>query len=88
MVATLVLELFCFIGIVFMIRFLIALFREGRTTSRCQVVHLTSRHLETEDDPSQWVAMAGAAFSRNDAKSRLGLKAIAGGRERPFRRVG
>ena len=35
---TLIFELFCVAGMVFMIRFLIALFKDGRAKSQCHVV--------------------------------------------------
>lgn len=34
-------ELFCAVGLAFMVRFLIALFMDERAKSRCYVVHLT-----------------------------------------------
>ena len=87
MAATLIFELLGVASVVFMIRFLIALSRDGRAKSRCHVVYLTSRRTETGGDSPRPATAAGAAFRSSDANS-PGFKVIAGGRERPFRRVG
>jgi hypothetical protein len=78
MVVTFIFELLCLTSLVFMICFLIALFRDGRTKSRCHVVHLKSRYTGSE----------GAAFMRSNPDSRDRFKLIAGGRDRLSRKVG
>jgi len=82
---TVIFTLLCVAGVVFMIRFLIALSRDGRTKSRRNVVYLTSWRPETEGEFSRFAI--GTAV-RSDANSRLGLTVIVGRGERPFRRVG
>ena len=88
MAATLIFELLCVAGVLFMIRFLIALSRDGRTKSRCHVVYLTSLHAATEDDFSPLAAVGGATLRKSDANSRPRFSAVAGGRKQLFRRVG
>ena len=85
---TVIVTLLCVAGVVFMIRFLIALFKDGGTKSRCHVVYLTSRHQEMEDSSCRLAAAEGVAFESGDVGSRPGLKVIAGRGERRFRRVG
>jgi hypothetical protein len=87
MAAALIFELLCVAGVVFMIRFLIALSGDGRTKSQGHVACLTSWRTETDGDSVRLASAAGAA-SRSDANSRLWFKVIAGRGERPFRRVG
>ena len=85
--AALVFELLCVAGVVFMIGFLIALSRDGRTKSQRHVVYLTSWRTETDGNSVRLASAAGAA-SRSGADSRLRFKVIAGKGEHPFRRVG
>lgn len=87
MAATLIFESLCLASIIFMIRFLIALSRDGRTTSRCHVVHLTPRHPETEDFPDWRLRPqphSGGAMRTPGVDS----KSSPAVREWPFRRVG
>lgn len=77
MAATLIFELLCVASAVFMICFLIALFRDGKRKTRCQVVHITSPHPETD-----------GAIRASSAGSRRRFKVIAGGLDRISRKVG
>ena len=84
---TVIFTLLCVAGVVFMIRFLIALSMDGRAKSRCRVVYWTSGHTETEGDASRLAVRAGTAL-KSGANSRPGFEVIAGRGGRPFRRVG
>jgi hypothetical protein len=85
MVPILTLELLCAAGVAFMIRFLIALHKDARTSSEGCGVQLTSRYLYTKDEPS--TSLARAAAKPRDVNF-PGYQVIPGGRGRPYRRVG
>ena len=87
MAVTLIFGLLCVAGAIFMIRFLIALSRDGRANSPCRVVYLTPGHMEAESDSSRCATVARTAL-RSDTNSRRRFKVIAGRDEWPFRRVG
>lgn len=86
MVPILTLELLCAAGVAFMIRFLIALHKDARTSSDGCVVQLTSRYLYAKDEPSASTPARAAAKPRD--VNFPGYQVIPGGRGRPFRRVG
>lgn len=86
MTATLIMEVLCVAGVLFMIRFLVALFRESKPVSRCRVVHLSSRRTQTENDAFGLIPEAGSG--RSDTARRPRFKVIAGGGKSPVRRVG
>ena len=79
MATALIFELLCAASLVFMICFLTALLRDGKTKTRCHVVHLISPHAES----------GAAALRRSNAASRLRFEVIVGGlSRRSTRRVG
>jgi len=84
MTATLIMEIVCVAGVLFMVRFLIALFAEGKDKSRYHVVYRPSwspRHVlfyrETEPEA------AGA-----NPRQRTGFQVIEGGSNLPARKIG
>ncbi|HYN16049.1 MAG TPA: hypothetical protein VES66_09730 [Terriglobales bacterium] len=83
MTATLMMAAFCVAGVLFMIRFLVALFRESKPKSPCRVVYLPSRNTQTENDVLGLIPEAGS-----DTHGRSRFEVIAGGAETPARRVG
>jgi len=87
MAVTMIFGLLCVAGIAFMICFLVALSRDGRSEPRCRVIYMGLRHPETGGNFTRLASPAGPALG-SDANSRLGLKVIAGRAEQPFRRVG
>ena len=87
MAVTMIFGLLCIAGMAFMICFLVALSRDGRSEPRCRVIYMGLRPSDTEENFPRLASPAGTAL-RSDANSRLGLKVIAGRAERPFRRVG
>jgi hypothetical protein len=86
MTATLVFEVMCVAGVLFMIRFLVALFRESRRKSSCRIVYLSSRRTQTRNDAFSLIPTAGSGRSANLRRSRF--EVIAGGTKPPARRVG
>jgi hypothetical protein len=86
MIATLIMAALCVAGVLFMIRFLVALFRESKPKSPCRVVHLSSRHPQTESDGFDLIT--GAGSGRSETARRPRLEVIAGGTKPPARRVG
>ena len=86
MTATLIMAVLCVAGVLFMIRFLVALCRESKRKSPCRIVHLSSRRTQTENDAFSLIP--GAGSGRSDTHCRSRLKVIPGGTAPPARRVG
>jgi len=88
MTATLIMEVLCVAGVLFMIRFLVALFRESKPVSPCCVVHLSSQPTQTEHDALGPITEAGTRSGRSYTHHQSRFKVIAGGGKSPVRRVG
>jgi hypothetical protein len=86
MAATLILEVLCALGVLFMIRFLVALHEQSKSKSSCHLVHLSS-HTQTENDVPSLVTTAEVWSPSNDRQPRSGFKVISGGAKQPIRRV-
>lgn len=86
MTATLMFEVICVAGVLFMVRFLAALFREGKPKSPSRGVYLYSRRTQTENDAFGLIPEAGSGRSGTHRRSRF--EVIAGGAKPPARRVG
>lgn len=86
MTATLIMAVPCVAGVLFMIRFLVALSRESRRNFSCRIVYLSSRCTQTENDAFSLIPAAGYGRSANFRRSRF--EVIAGGTKPPVRRVG
>ena len=86
MTATLILEAICVAGVLFMIRFLVALFRESRPASPCRVVYLSSLPAQTENDALGLITQAGSGGSDTHHQSRF--EVITGGTKPSVRRAG
>jgi len=86
MTATVIMEVLCVAGVLFMLRFLVALFRDGKPKSPRGVVYLYSRRTQTEDDAFGLIPEAGSG--RSDTHRRSPFEVIAGGTAPPARRVG
>ncbi len=85
MAAIVIMEGICAAGVVFMICFLAVLLRGSKRKSACRVVHLSSRHPQTESDAFGLIAEGSG---RSDTHRRSRFKVIAGGGKSPVRRVG
>jgi hypothetical protein len=88
MTATWMMEALCVAGVVFMVRFLVALFREARAKTPCCVVHLSSQYAPSEDNAPGPVTEMGVRSGRNDRHQRLRFEVITGGTEPAVRRAG
>lgn len=76
----------CFAGILFMLRFLVALSRESKPKNPGRVVFLPSRNTPTENEA--FGLIPGAQFGRRGPRGKSRLQVIADGHARPARRVG
>jgi len=83
MTATWVMEAFCVAGVLFMVRFLVALVREARVKTPCCVVYLSSQHAPSQDDALNPVTEMGIRSERDDSYRRVRFEVIAGGAEPP-----
>jgi hypothetical protein len=86
MTATLIMGVICVAGVLFMIRFLMALFTQSTPKLPCRVVYLSSRPTQTESGGFGLIPKAG--FGRSDMHGRSRFEVIAGGTEPAARRVG
>ena len=88
MTATWMMEALCVAGVLFMVRFLVALFREARAKTPCCVVHLSSQCAPSQDDALGPVTEMGVRSGRDDRRRRFQFEVIASGAEPPLRRAG
>jgi hypothetical protein len=86
MTATVIMEVLCVAGVLFMIRFFVALFREGRPKSPSCVVYLSS--WPTEQGVLHLASEPGARSARSDTGHPTRFQVIVGGTNPPVRRVG
>jgi hypothetical protein len=84
MTATLIMDVICIAGVLFMLRFLVALFRDGTAKSPRRVVYLSSWPTPSENGVLRLVSEPGTRFERSDTR----LQVIAGGTAPPVRRAG
>ena len=83
MTATLIMEIVCVAGVLFMLRFLIALFAEGKGKSRYHVVYRPSwspRHVLLYPEPEPQAA-------GTNLRQRTGFQVIEGGSNPPARKI-
>ena len=76
----------CVAGVLFMLRFLVALSRESKPKSSGRVVFLASRNTPTENEA--FGLIPGAQFGRSGPRGQSRLQVVADGHARPARRVG
>jgi len=88
MTATVILEVLCLAGVVFMIRFLVALFTDGKRNSRHHVVYQPSWPSRRDNGLLHLTSESGTMSAGSDTRSQLGFQVISGGANRPARRVG
>jgi len=86
MTATLIMEVLCVAGVLFMLRFLVALSRDGKAKSPCRVVYLLSPRTQTDNRAFGLIPEAGS--ERSDTHRRSRFEVIAGGTAPPARRAG
>jgi hypothetical protein len=86
-VATLIFELLCVAGLLFLLRFLTALYREGKRTPRSPIACVIPLNRRVLGNSSRLVAIAGGAH-RRQRYDRPPLTTISGGREQPPRKAG
>jgi len=79
-------EAICVAGVLFMIQFLVALFREGKPKSPRHVVYLSSR--PTEQGVLHLASEPGARSARSETGHPTRFQVIVGGTNPPARRVG
>ncbi len=88
MTGTVIMEVLCVAGVLFMIRFLVALFREGKPKSPSRVVYLSWPPPQSENGVFHVASKPGARFARSDSRHPTGFQVIVGGTKPPARRVG
>jgi len=88
MTATLTMELVCVAGVLFMIRFLVALFTDGKRNSRHHVVYRPSWPSRRDNGLLHLTSESGTMSAGSDTRSQTGFQVITGGTNRPARRVG
>ena len=86
MAANLMMAVVCVAGVLFMLRFLVALFRDGKPKSPRRVVYQSSRPTLTDSGGFGLIPEVGSG--RSDTHSRSRFEVIAGGSAPPTRRVG
>jgi len=86
MTATLIMEMLSLAGVLFMVRFLFALFAEGKRSPRHLAVHRPFRPSRAGKNLLHFTATETGS-AENDASSRNGLRIVAEGAN-PARRVG
>ena len=85
MTATVIMEVLCVAGVLFMIRFLVALFREGGPKSPSRVVYLSSWPTASGNGV---LHLASDARARSEWSDPTRFQVIVGGTNPPVRRVG
>jgi len=86
MTGTAIMEVLCLAGVLFMIRFLVALFRDGKPKSPSQVVYLSTR--QSGNRVLRLASGSGVRSGRSGMRHPTGFQLIAGGTKPPVRRVG
>jgi len=79
MAGTLIFELLCVAGIVFMVWFLVVLSTDGKRKPRCRVVYSTAWRTKTDGESFQSFSAIGVSL-RSNTNFRSELKVIAGRR--------
>jgi len=88
MTATLMFEVLCVAGVLFMIRFLVALFREDKPKSPSRVAYLSTWPTQSEHGELHLAGGPGARSERSDTRRPTRFQVIVGGTNPPVRRVG
>ena len=88
MTGTLIMEVLCVAGVLFMIRFLVALFREDKPKSPSRVVYLSTWPSHGENGVLHLAGEPGARSERSDTRHPTGFQVIVGGTKPSVRRVG
>jgi hypothetical protein len=88
MTATLIMEVLCVAGVLFMIRFLVALFKEGKPKSPSHVVYVPSRPTQSRYGVLHLASESGAGSERSETGYSTRFPVIVGGTNPPVRRVG
>lgn len=88
MTGTVIMEVLCVAGVLFMIRFLVALFRDGKAKSPSGVVYLSLPSPQSENGVFYVASKPGARSGRSDTRHQPGFQVIVGGTKPPARRVG
>jgi len=88
MIGTLIMEALCVAGVLFMVRFLVALFKEDKPKSLSRVVYLSSWPTQSEHGELHLAGGPGARSERSDTRRPNRFQVIVGGANPPVRRVG
>jgi len=88
MTGTLIMEVLCVAGVLFMIRFLVALFREDKPKSPSRVVYLSSWPTQSDPGELHLAGGPGARSERSDTRRPTRFHVIVGGANPPVRRIG
>lgn len=88
MTGIVMMEVLCVAGVLFMIRFLVALFREGKAKSPGRVVYLSWPPPQSENGVLYVASEPGARSAGSDTRHQTGFQVIVGGTNPPVRRVG
>jgi len=88
MTGTLIMEVLCVAGVLFMIRFLVALFREDKPKLPSRVVYLSAWPSQGEHGVLHPAGEPGARSERSGTRHPTRLQVIVGGTKPPVRRVG
>ena len=88
MTGTVIMEVLCVAGVLFMLRFLVALFKDGKAKSPNHIVYVSSRPRQSEHGVLYLASEPGARFARSDTRHPAGFQVIVGRNNPPVRRVG
>jgi len=88
MTATLIMEALCVAGVLFMLRFLVALFTDGKPKSPSHVVYLSSWPTQSGNRALGLERKPGAQSERSGTRHATGFQVIVGGTKLRARRVG
>ena len=88
MTGTLIMEVLCVAGVLFMIRFLVALFREDKPKSPRRVVYRLTLPAHSENGVLHLAGGPGARSERSDTRRPTRFQVIVGGTNPPVRRIG
>ncbi len=86
MTGTVIMEVLCAAGVLFMIRFFVALLQEGKPKSPSHVGHLSTR--QSGNRVLRLASESGKRSARSDTPRQTGFQLIVGGTKPPVRRVG